>query len=291
MNMRVLVALAVIALPLFWQSALAEGLQLKPYTFTSDSGETVKAQWGTLTVPLHHGEKNSRTLELSFVRFESTSSDPGYPIVYLAGGPGGSGIAAAGGERFPMFMALRQVADVIVLDQRGTGASDTIPRCSVPASWADGQTVRVTRKTQLTFFRQAVKHCVSFWRDKGVDLSAYNTRQNALDLETLRKALGVQKLNLLGISYGSTLALAALKVMPKHINRVVLASPLAVWQTVRLPARTQDFLERVAALLRSDPQLGKVYPDLTRLMDSVLSRLEKEPVHITMRSLDGQKRR
>ncbi|MDN5882985.1 MAG: alpha/beta fold hydrolase, partial [Nitrosospira sp.] len=222
------------------------------------------------------------------MRFQSTNPDPGYPIVYLAGGPGGSGIAAARGKRFPLFMALRKVADVIVLDQRGTGASNTIPPCTVPKpSFADKPVV-LTRETEMVFMRGAVKHCIAFWRDKGIDLSAYDTRENALDLTTLRKALGVDKLNLWGISYGGTLALAALKVMPEHIDRVVIASPLSMSQTVRLPARTQDFLERVAALLKSDPKLGKVYPDLIGTMTSVLDRLDKKPVHVILHSPKGK---
>ncbi len=51
------------------------------------------------------------------------------PAERLAGGPGGSGIAAAAGPRFALLQALRDVADVIVLDQRGTGKSNTAPPC------------------------------------------------------------------------------------------------------------------------------------------------------------------
>jgi pimeloyl-ACP methyl ester carboxylesterase len=58
-------------------------------------------------------------IELAFVRFKSTAKNPGPPIVYLAGGSGGSGIGAARGSRFPLFMALREIADVIAFDQSG----------------------------------------------------------------------------------------------------------------------------------------------------------------------------
>jgi pimeloyl-ACP methyl ester carboxylesterase len=264
------IILVPIALTLAAQSAFAGRLHLQPYTFKSDSGKTVAAQMGKLKVPLKHGMDNGKTITLSFVRFKSTNPHPGYPIVYLAGGPGGSGIDAARGKRFPLFMALRKVADVIAFDQRGTGASDTIPSCSVEPPPIGKP---ATRKMIIGYYRSAIRHCIAFWRQQDVDLSAYNTRQNALDLDSLRKALGVKKLNLWSISYGGTLALAALKVMPKHIDRVVLASPLAMDQTVRLPARTQDFLERVDALTDGD---------LLGTMKTVLDRLAEKPAKVTI---------
>lgn len=273
------VAFISIVLILATQGAFAGQVHFKPYAFKSDSGKTVSVQWGELDVPLKHGVKNGKTIHLSFVRFKSTNPRPGYPIVYLAGGPGGSGIAAARGKRFPLFMALRQVADVIALDQRGTGASSALPSCS-PAKPVERDKPVITRETVMGYYRSAIKRCISSWRQQGIDLSAYNTRQNALDLESLRKALGEKKLNLWGISYGSTLALAALKVMPEHVDRVVLASPLGMNQTLRLPARTQDFLERVDALTGGD---------LLGTMKTVLDRLAHKPVEVTLQNTpDGK---
>jgi len=98
-------------------------LKLKPYTFENDKKEKVESEFGTLFVPENRSNPQSNLIELAFVRFKSTAQNPGPPIVYLAGGPGGSGIGAATGSRFPLFMALREIADVIAFDQRGTGYS------------------------------------------------------------------------------------------------------------------------------------------------------------------------
>src|SRR5215510_11785865 len=98
-------------------------LNLKPYTFENDKKEKVDAEFGTLLVPENRSNPESNLIELAFVRFKSTAKNPGPPIVYLAGGPGGSGIFTAKGSRFPLFMAFREIADVIAFDQRGTGFS------------------------------------------------------------------------------------------------------------------------------------------------------------------------
>src|SRR4026208_2353011 len=98
-------------------------LKIKPYTFENFRAEKVDAEFGTLLVPENRSNPDTNLIELAFVRFKSTAKSPGSPIVYLAGGPGGSGIGAATGSRFPLFMALREVGDVIAFDQRGTGYS------------------------------------------------------------------------------------------------------------------------------------------------------------------------
>ncbi len=108
----------------------AGDLKIENRVFTSAKGDKVDAEYGRLYVPENRNKPNSRLIELSFVRFKSTSPDPGPPIVYLAGGPGNSGIAAARGARFPLFMPMREVSDVIALDQRGTGNSLPDVRCS-----------------------------------------------------------------------------------------------------------------------------------------------------------------
>ena len=88
-------------------------LDIKPYNYsieTKDKKVEIPAEIGSFEVKENRKNKNSRTIKLSFVRFKSTSEKAGSPIVYLAGGPGGSGINAAGGPRHDLFMALRELS-------------------------------------------------------------------------------------------------------------------------------------------------------------------------------------
>jgi pimeloyl-ACP methyl ester carboxylesterase len=105
-------------------------LKLRPYTFENSKGEKVESEFGTLLVPEKRSNPDSNLIELAFVRFKSTAKNPGAPIVYLAGGPGGSGIGTAMGSRFPLFMALREIGDVIAFDQRSRdGVERATPEC------------------------------------------------------------------------------------------------------------------------------------------------------------------
>jgi pimeloyl-ACP methyl ester carboxylesterase len=251
-------------------------LKLKPYTFENSKGEETPAEFGTLLVPEKRGEPQSNLIELAFVRFKSTAANPGPPIVYLAGGPGGSGIDAATGSRFPLFMAFREIADVIAFDQRGTGYSKPnlgcYERLSIPLD------VAPSREAALKELRANAKACASYWRDvQRVDLTGYNSNESADDLEDLRKALGVPKITLWGISYGTHLAFATLRRHPQSISRTILAGIEGPDHTYKLPSNIQKHLEDLAAVVKADPQIGKDVPDLLGLMKSVFDRLDAEP--------------
>src|SRR3546814_18583991 len=86
-------------------------------------------------------------------------------LVYLAGGPGGSGISAAEGPRFELFMALREVADVIALDQRGTGASAVDPDCQPPLTAFERQVL--TRDTFEAYLDKAASYCNAWGKGQG----------------------------------------------------------------------------------------------------------------------------
>ncbi|MDH3495072.1 MAG: hypothetical protein OEM82_16085, partial [Acidobacteriota bacterium] len=103
------------------QFARSEKLTITPYRFENAKKEMVEAELGRLKVPENRLKKNGKEIEVAFVRFKSTSPNPGAPIIYLAGGPGGSGVDSAKGARYELFMAMRKFGDVIAYEQRGTG--------------------------------------------------------------------------------------------------------------------------------------------------------------------------
>ena len=252
-------------------------LKVKPYTFeTNNKKEKVDAEFGTLFVPENRSDPESNLIELAFVRFKSTAKNPGPPIVYLAGGPGGSGIGAARGSRFPLFMALREIADVIAFDQRGTGFSKPnltcLDRLSLPLD------VAPTREAAVKELRANAADCAFYWHNvQRVDLTGYNTNESADDLEDLRKALGADQISLWSISYGTHLAFAAMRRHPKSIHRAILAGTEGPDHTYKLPSNIQKHLEDLAAVVKADPQIGKEIPDFLSLMKSVFDRLDAQP--------------
>ncbi len=247
-----------------------------PITFVSNAGDTLAAEHGEIWVPENRSEPDSRSISLAYVRFPSTSATPGSPIVYLAGGPGGSGIATARGRRFPLFMALRDIADVIAFDQRGTGESNHIPVCATDTRLPLDAPATVAAAVSAT--REAARGCLEFWAGAGVDIRGYTTVESVRDIEALRRALGADRVSLWGISYGTHLAMAAIKRMGPRIDRVILASAEGLDQTVKLPARTDAYFGRLQAAIDTDPESAARFPDVAGLIRRVLDRLRAEPL-------------
>lgn len=264
----------------------APNLKLMPHEFTLIDGTRLATERGSFFVPEDRTDPASRQIEIGFIRFRSTNPNPGKPIVYLAGGPGGSGVAAAGGSRQPIFLALRSVADVIALDQRGTGLSNHLPSCISPKQ-PDPSAQPLTEVSMTGYYRETLQHCAAFWRDAGVALNGYTTEQSADDLEVLRRAIGVERLNLWGISYGTHLALAFMRQHPDSVGRVAFASIEGMDQTVKLPAHIDAAFERVAeALHRSG---GTATPDqLLEKMRRVHAQFDAEPQSFTLQTPQGK---
>src|SRR5690242_8406732 len=146
---------------------------IEPYLFEAADGQKIDAELGRLVVQENRISPRSNRIELAFVRFKSTVENPGPPIVYLAGGPGGSGIATARGPRFGLFMAMREVGDVIALDQRGVGLSQPNLECRETLEYPLDRPGR--RDEMLRLFRERSRACARSWKERGVDLPAYNT--------------------------------------------------------------------------------------------------------------------
>jgi len=258
----------------------APRLRVQPYRFEAADGTRVDAELGELEVPEHRARPGSRTIRLRFVRFAATSKRPGSPIVYLAGGPGGSGIAAARGSRFPLFMALRAHGDVIALDQRGTGLSEPSTRCTERYVIPPGEPLRAASGGAA--MAEAVRRCADRLRGQGLDPGGYTTRESAADLEALRNALGAEKLTLWGISYGTHLALAALAAYGPRVDRLILAGVECLDCTDKLPSDQQRLLERIAGLAASDPDVRARVPDLLGSIRALLGELEARPKTVAL---------
>lgn len=275
LNRRAVLAAVGLVLPgLALAQPAAPTSQAGPFRFKGWKGQDTDAERGFFEVPEDRRDPKSRKIRLSYVRFASTAARPGPPIIYLAGGPGGTATRALAGPRFPIMMALREVADVIAFDQRGTGLSNHIPERPVSTR----PLPELTQAGLTAYFREDFKSAWAEWTRAGVAMTGYNTEQNADDIDDLRRHLGAEKVDLWGISYGTHLALSMLKRHGDRVNRVALASLEGQDQTVKRPAAVDALLQQVDGLLAADPAIRAAIPDLPALMRRVHARMEAAPV-------------
>jgi pimeloyl-ACP methyl ester carboxylesterase len=237
----------------------------------------IDAEEGRLRVPLRHEDANGDSIGIHFVRFASTSENPGPPIVYLAGGPGGSGSYSASGDRWILFQTLREVSDVIALDQRGTYYSDPYTLC--PGSWDYPLDQPTDLAVRTEAAREFLDECYAYWSDS-LDIKAFNTWESAEDLDDLREALGAERLNLWGISYGTHLGLAYIRQHPDRVERAILAGVEGPDHSYKLPANLDRVLLRVDSAMKADEKLSEVIPDFVGELRALLDELEREPLRV-----------
>ena len=277
----------IAALALLLCASATRAAEFAAYELVTRDGAKAQVERGEIIVPENRAHPHGKQIQLGFVRFAALHPTGLPPIIYLAGGPGGSGVdAARQPARFAIFQALRETTDVIAFDQRGTGWSNQIPPC--PTTMNLPQEQPTTRESLTAAVRRTASACAQFWKEAGIDLGAYNTWENAADIDALRVALGARKVSLWGISYGSHLALAVLKRYPRNIERVALVGIEGLDETVKLPALTDAFYGRLQAAIASDPEAAKAYPDFVGTMRRVHGRVEREPARVTFKDSAGK---
>lgn len=243
----------------------------EPYEFETLDHGTVPAEVAFFEVPRRHSEPEGPAMRLRVVRLPTTGGDGrAAPVVYLAGGPGGSGVGTARGPRWPVFERIQRETDVLLLDQRGTGLSDPPPTCPYVHRFDDAQPME--RDTALAALRDTAARCVAHWRRKGIDLAAYTTAESAGDIEYLRRAMGLPRISLWGMSYGTHLALASVRLHGAGIDRVVLMGAEGPDHTLKLPMAADDLLADLAMLARHDG-----FEDLVGSAGRVLDALRRQP--------------
>ena len=128
--------------------------------------------------------------------------------------------------------------DLILVEQRGVGNSR--PRLDCPGSYDLPINRPADFRNMLGTAKEHTEACVQFWESRGVDLSGYNAKEMATDINTLREALGYEKINLIGGSFGSHHGLAVLRYFGEHIDRAVLSAVEGPDHTIKLPSTYSD---------------------------------------------------
>lgn len=243
---------------------------------------------GTLTVPQSR-ESDSGAIQLAVVIIRSIAEQPAPdPLVYLAGGPGGSSTAYTESLAYTWLKPFLERRDVILVDQRGTGASTPSLACDEYSYMVLDQISRVSSALQ-TIHDQAevLQACQERLTQEGVLTSAYTSAESAADLEDLRLALNIESWNLLGVSYGTRLALTVLRDHPAGVRSVILDSvyPPQVNLFVDAYANGERARKAVFRACAKNIQCAAAYPDLeARFWQLVVSLNDKpETVSVQLR--------
>lgn len=185
---------------------------LEPCLLASPGLPATRARCGQVEVPRDRSRADAGTLVVGFAVLAATGERAAPdPIVVLPGGPGQAGTEVAALVGAALDRA-RQDRDVVLFDPRGTGRSSRLS-CRDHADLA----TRWSRPADAE--RARLVECAAA---SPLDPRLITTEAIARDLEALRQALGAEQLNLVGISYGTRVALSYDRLFPGRVRALVL---------------------------------------------------------------------
>lgn len=270
------------------QSASPNRLIPKPCWFDTEPSWPT-SQCFMMEVPENHAEPEGRKIQFPVVRFYAEISDPDKdPLLHLgAGGPGASmGLEPENASDWLWFnyagMSVQDGRDLIIIDPRGTGMAQPRLACDEFIKDADlAFTRNLSTDEEARVFSYSMERCYSRL-SKVADLAQYNSATVAQDVEALRQALGVPKLNLYGVSYASRYALTIARDFPESVRAMVLNSAVFpdIIYTQQLPDDVIAAYQRGIDYCSEDKECNKRFPDLKRRLESLVDKLDETPLTV-----------
>lgn len=251
---------------------------------------------GLIQVPENREVADSRSIELHYVRIaaqpdegsdEEADGESGDgeddvredPVIYLTGGPG---VQVAGYVERLKDHSILEHRDLYILEQRGIGNSGDF--CPFFNDRNPAELNQETFEAQERASMKAAATCLEQARARGVDIRGYNTFENARDVRALRMALGLEQWNVWGISYGSVLGQALLKVDPEGIRAMVIDAivPLDIEGLMQMPHWYERDLERLFSACDEQSDCAAAWPELESRYRAAIDAMREEPMTVSV---------
>jgi len=236
-------------------------------------GIKTQVQCGLLEVPENYSKPDGTKIKINFAVLPAIdNSAQREPLMFLAGGPGQAAVEIAAGLR-RVFKNIRKTRDLILIDQRGTGASHPL-QCSEALSQDPYHLI------PEEFSAKDITECISGLKG---DLSQYNSENAIRDFDAVRSALGHAKVNLYGGSYGTRAGLVYMRMFPDSIRSVVLDSvgPIEVPIGLFGQSAARSF-ELLLENCRKETACLQAYPNLVHEFNTVVERLSEKTVSVNI---------
>jgi pimeloyl-ACP methyl ester carboxylesterase len=246
------------------------------FSKTGKASVEQNAQCGNFDVKENPQDPNSRKISLNVLLLPAVNPVPEKdPLFIIAGGPGQSAVVVAESIH-SIFNDVRKNRDIIFVDQRGTGKSNPL-ECEFETETSQ----QLSEVEQKVFERQALVQCIEKIKDHA---AFYTTNYAVADLDAVRAALGYEKINLWGGSYGSRVVLEYLRRYPAHTRTGVLdgVAPVAIALPWSMEADGLAALQTINQQCSKNPACVDSYGDIVKKAQAVSDRLVAKPEVITI---------
>lgn len=257
--------------------------------FDTPSGAGVNC--GYLIVPEDRTGDPSHTIRLAVAVYHSTDRNPAAePVLFLQGGPGGEAVQLSALAYEILVEPFLKDRDFITFDQRGTGLSEPVLECEeLTKTYLNDIHGLIPGSTRKLVYSNAFLSCNGLMSIQGVNLNAYTTVASAADVRDLLAALGYQKADLYGASYGTRLALVIMRDYPEIVRSAILDSVVPVETNLfyQYPDTIEYALNTLFDSCAADPECNTAYPQLESVFWEIVGQLNLQPVTVTTSSFQS----
>ena len=228
---------------------------------------------GTLQRPLDPAQPERATIDIRSVVVPAMARRTfGDPVFRLAGGPGQSAIALAA-SAMPLFSRLNNRRDIVFVDQRGTGGSAPL-LCPEPEHESLAEQSDPDRQLKLALQCKARLLTLPYIRGER-DLGLFTTSIAVRDLDAVRRELGAERIDLIGASYGTRVALEYQRQFPQAVRRSVIdgVAPPDMALPASFSADNQAALDALVAACAAEVACARDHPDLRARFTALLQSL------------------
>ncbi|MDQ2927102.1 MAG: alpha/beta hydrolase, partial [Pseudomonadota bacterium] len=196
------------------------------------------------------------------------------PVFMLAGGPGQSAVSIAA-QTMPLFSRLNNRRDIVFVDQRGTGGSAPLV-CKDEDSESLAERSEPDRQLRLVVQCKAELLKLPYIRNES-DLGFFTTSVAVQDLDAVRRQLGAGRVDLVGGSYGSRVALEYLRQFPKAVRRSVIdgVAPPDMALPASFSTDNQAAFDSLVAACAAEPACARLHPSLRLHFTALLQSLPR----------------
>jgi pimeloyl-ACP methyl ester carboxylesterase len=255
--------------PALSTNAKADSFIIETYSFEIGSKKYI-ADFGTITVPENRSISTSRLINIPFFRIHSNSRNPADPIFGLTGGPGQSNMS----WDLKFVQTFLSEHDFVLVGYRGVDGSCVLDCPEVTKSFM-GDNDPLSEKSMKKIGR-AWSNAADRLKAQGVDLDGYTMLECIEDNESVRRALGYERINLSSGSYGTRVAYLYGLKHPEHIFRSVMIGVNPPGRFVWEPREIDEQLKYYASLWSKDSILSQRSPDLYETMRKVLGNIPRK---------------
>lgn len=241
-----------------------------------------EAYEGFVDVPENYEHTNAKRIQIPVLVVKSASNHPKEPVFWFDGGPGGSNIVSQSKIDLPAAANALKNHDLVCVGYRGVDGSVKLASKKIAKAFKGLNNSMLSDRSIQNIVEKIKDYKVEL-KEKNIDIDHYNILNVIEDVETVRKQLGYEKINLLSVSYGTRVALLYSYKYPDIINRSLMIGATPPGCFLARPEQAEAVIEQYDQLYKEQDSSN------VSIKETMIKAFETMPKRWSVFKLDADK--